>query len=86
MELTQREQKIIHTMHILINQNLKDVPQDVRENTLKAQLLVRGMEYNVDEIIDIVHAINNETKETIQNAFTKLHKYAPMLKGLNRFN
>ena len=83
MELTEREKKIIHIMHVLINQNLREVPQDVRENTLKSQLFCRDIKYDESDITDIVLAINQETKETLQNAYAKLHKFAPMLKGLN---
>lgn len=83
VELTDREKQIIHCMHILINPELKDMPQQAREAAIQSQYLARGLKWDENEATDLILAINQETKETIQNAMALLNKYAPHFKGLS---
>lgn len=83
-EFSDREIKIIHTMHSLINFNLKDVPFAVRKSMIMATLKVRGLDYTEQEITDIVLAINAETKLITQNAMALLGKYSNVLKDMGQ--
>lgn len=86
VELTEREKQIIHCMHILINPQLKEIPFDVRKTAIQSQYLTRGMKWSEQEATDLILAINQETKETVQNAMALLQKFAPQFKGLTSFN
>ena len=83
-EFSEREIKIVHAMHSLINFNLKDVPFGIRKSMIMATLKVRGLDYTEQEITDIVLAINAETKLITQNAMALLGKYASMLKDMGQ--
>lgn len=83
-EFTNREIKIVHAMHSLINFNLKDVPFEIRKSMIMATLKVRGLDYTEQEITDIVLAINEETKLISQNAMALLGKYSNVLKDMGQ--
>lgn len=83
-EFSDREIKIVHAMHSLINYNLRDVPFDVRKSMIMATLKVRGLNYTEQEIIDIVLAINAETKLITQNAMALLGKYGNVFKDMGQ--
>ena len=82
MELSDREIKIIHAMDSLINPALKDVPFDMRLNVCKATLAIRKIDFNEDEMTDIVQAVNAEKKLTDSNAVGLLGKYGHLLRGI----
>jgi len=82
MELSDREIKIIHAMDSLINPALKDVPFDMRRKVCEATLAIRKIDYNEDELTDIVQAITAEKKLTDANAIGLLGKYGHLLKGI----
>ena len=81
-EFTDREIKIVHAMHSLINFNLKDAPFAVRKSMIMATLKVRGLNYTEHEITDIVLAINAETKLITSSAMGLLGKYSNVLKDM----
>lgn len=81
-EFTDREIKIIHAMHSLINHNLRDAPFEVRKAMIMATLKVRGLNYDEQELTDIVLAINEETKLISQNAMALLGRFSPQLKEM----
>ena len=83
-EFTDREIKIVHAMHSLINFNLRDVPFAVRKSMIMATLKVRGLDYTEQEITDIVLAINAETKLITENALGLLGKYGNILKDMGQ--
>ncbi len=84
-ELSERELKIIHIMHSLINYNLKDVPFEIRKNMILGTLKIRNIEYDEREITDLVQAVNAETKFVTQNALGLLGKYGHLLKDMGHF-
>ncbi len=81
-EFTDREIKIVHAMHSLINQNLRDVPFEVRKAMIMATLKIRDVNYNEQEITDIILAINEETKLISQNAMALLGRFSGTLKDM----
>jgi len=84
VELSEREVKIVHIMHTILNPELKDVPWEIKLRTIQAQLLVHGVEWNEEEITDIVEGIKGELKATIQSAMKNLGKYGHLLKGMRK--
>lgn len=65
-EFTDRERKIVYIMHTLINHNLKNVSQQEREEWTKEHFRTCGLFWNEQEVIDIILAINQETKQTTE--------------------
>lgn len=84
-ELQDREIKIVHAMHVLLNPELREVPWEIKLRTIQAQLLVHGLEWNEDEMTDLVNAINQELKDTIASAMKNLGKYQHLLKNFKKF-
>ena len=82
-ELTEREIKIALINHTLLNPQFKDgVPFDVKVQMIQAQFLVYGIEWNEDEVKDLVNAVSKVYKDTISNSLGLLNKFAPQLKYL----
>lgn len=86
VELQDREIKIVHAMHVLLNPELQEVPWDIKLRTIQAQLLVHGLEWNEDEMTDIVNGINAELKATIASAMKNLGKYSHLLKNMRKLD
>jgi hypothetical protein len=83
-ELTDREKKIVHSMNVMLNPALKDVPFDIKTKALQSVLLVAGYQWDENEMTDLMAAISAETKAGNQSALALLGKYGNMFKGLNK--
>ena len=65
-EFNEREIKIIHTMTILQNPMLTQVPPDLKRTLMIANLRLRVLEFNEQEIIDLHEAIMSEQQAVLQ--------------------
>jgi hypothetical protein len=84
VEFTNRETKIVHIMNTILNPELKDVPWEIKLRTIQSNLLVCAIEWNEDEILDIVEGIKATQKATIASAMKNLGKYGHLLKGMKK--
>lgn len=81
VEFTDRELKIIHTMNVLRNpQLIGKTPPDVMKTVVTGTLAVRGIEFNEDEIIDLIEGVTEEVNLSVQNALAFINKHQPMFK------
>lgn len=74
-EFNDREIKIIHTMTILQNPMLKDVPPELKKTLLTANLQLRGLEFDEREIIDLHEAVMAEQKLVLQKGLAFMNKH-----------
>ena len=72
VELTEREKIIIQAMTYLLHEVTKPMPFDTKINFLKIALESRNISKSLDELKDIVLAIEREQKGAIQNMMKKL--------------
>lgn len=84
VEFTQREKIIVHSMNVMLNPSLKDVPFNLKTQALQATLLCAGYTWNESEMIDIMDAIAEETKGGFANALKLLDRFKPQLDRLNK--
>jgi len=83
VELTQREQTIIHVMNIMMNPLTKSVPIDTRAIALKAMLGMRGINATVEFCQDISHAVTDEMEQAQQGGFKFLDENKENLKNID---
>ena len=81
-EFTQREKIIVHAMNIMNNPAFASAPFDLKTKALQSQLMLCGYEWNENEMIDIMNAINSATQEASQGALKLLSKYKINFKDL----
>ena len=74
-EFNDREKKIIHTMTILQNPLLKDVPPELKKTLLTANLNLAGLEFNEREIIDLHEGVMAEQKAVLQKGLGFMSKH-----------
>lgn len=83
VELTEREQTIVHVMNFMMNPQTKSVPLDVRATALKAMLGIRGINASVEFCQDISHAVEDEMNLAQGQGFKFLDQHKDMLKDLD---
>jgi hypothetical protein len=73
---TDRERKIITIMLTVINPlpEIRNKPDDVKQQLIIQALRIRGFEFNESEIIELVQGITKESQFTIKNIFGFLQK------------
>lgn len=86
VEFTQREKILVHTMNIMNNPALKDVPSKQKTQALQAILLVCDYEWNENEMIDLMNAIGEETTYANKSTMGKLFKFKDVMKGLKKLD
>ncbi|MFI5416429.1 MAG: hypothetical protein ACHQW9_00050 [Nitrososphaerales archaeon] len=81
VEFTDREIKIIHTMNVLRNpQLIGKTPPEVMKTIVTGTLLVRGIKFEEQEIIDLIEGVTDEVNLSVQNAMGFIHKHQGMFK------
>ena len=81
VEFTERETKIIHTMNVLRNpQLIGKTPPDVMKTIITGTLMVRGIDFNEQEIIDLIDGVTEEVNLSVQSAMGFIHKHQGMFK------
>jgi len=83
VELTEREQTIVHVMNLMMNPMTKAVPIDTRAVALKAMLGMRGINATVEFCQDISHAVEDEMKQAQGSGFKFLDQHKDMLKNMD---
>ena len=83
VELTEREQTIVHVMNFMMNPLTKSVPIDTRAVALKAMIGIRGINASVEFCQDISHAVAVEMEQAQGNGFKFLDDHKEMLKGMD---
>ena len=86
VEFTEREIKIIHAMAFLQSPQFKVIPPEVKKNAVGLMLKARGMNFDENELIDLMEGIKAEQELTIKEAYGMLDKMGPMLKGFGKAN
>ena len=83
VEFTEREMKIIHTMNVLRNpQLISKTPPEVMKTIVTATLMVRGIKFEEQEIIDLIEGVTDEVNLSVQNAIGFIHKHQPLFKDM----
>jgi hypothetical protein len=85
VEFSDREKTIIHAMLTLINPQLEKTPLDVRKLVIMATLKARGMNFDEQELTDIVLGITDERDMIQKNALGLLSKHGVSIKELGNF-
>jgi|TARA_B110000285_G_C14934569_1_gene518941 hypothetical protein len=83
VELTQREQTIVHVMNLMMNPLTKSVPIDTRAIALKTMLGMRGIDASVEFCQDISHAVTSEMEQAQQGGFKLLDDNKELLKNVD---
>lgn len=70
-DFTDRERKIIVTMLTVINplSEVRNQPQDVKEQLIKEALRIRQLQFNEKEIVEIINGITEESQDTIKHIY-----------------
>lgn len=71
MDLTDKERKIIVIMLTVLNplSEVKNQPQDVKEQLIKEALRIRNMSFNEPELVGIINQITEESNITVKHLF-----------------
>lgn len=85
VELTEREQKIIHYIMTMNNPQTKDQSLEIRILALQSVILCAGFKWDYDEMKDLSHAIKAENERAFQNGMGQLDKYKHLLKDIKSF-
>lgn len=84
VEFSDREIKIIHTMNVLRNpQLIGKTPPEVMKTIVTGTLMVRGIKFEEQEIIDLIEGVTEEVNLSVQNALGFIHKNADKFKGIS---
>ena len=84
VEFTEREIKIIHTMNVLRNpQLIGKTPPDVMKTIVTGTLLVRNIQFEEQEIIDLIEGVTDEVNLSVQNAMGFIHKHQEKFKDFS---
>lgn len=70
-DFTDRERKIIVTMLTVVNpiSQVRDQPQDVKEQLIKEALRIRQLDFNEKELVEIINGITEESQNTIKHIY-----------------
>ena len=79
VEFTDRDRKIMIIMDTLIQPALRDVPQNVREAFCKGVFQIMNIQYNEQEVIDMIQAIVEERKLIDKTGLGLLGKYGHLI-------
>ena len=74
-EFSEREIKIIHTMTLLQNPMLANVPPELKKTMMITNLRVRGLDFDEREIIDLHEAIMAEQHLVLQKGLAFMDKH-----------
>ena len=85
VELTDREKAIIHTMFFMMNPQTTKVPINLRATALSTMLKIRKLNFEVAELQDFTHAIEQEQKDAIAEGFGFLNVHPEIMKSLEGF-
>lgn len=85
VELTQREQKIIHYIMTMNRPEVKQYPIETRIMALKSVMLCADLPFIYDEMKDLSEAIKAENERALANGMGKLDKYKHMLGQIGSF-
>lgn len=85
VELTEREQKIIHYIMTMNNPQTKDQSLDIRILALKSVILCAGLKWDYDEMKDLSFAIKAENERALLSGMGKLNEYKHLLKDIKTF-
>lgn len=81
VEFTDREIKIIHTMNVLRNpQLIGKTPPEVMKTIVTGTLTIRNIQFEEQEIIDLIEGVTEEVNLSVQKALGFIHKHQPMFK------
>ena len=85
VELTEREQKIIHYIMTMNNPQTNDQPLDIRILALKSVMLCADLDFDYNEMKDLSEAIKAENERAMLSGMGKLDKYKHLLKDIKSF-
>lgn len=68
-ELFDRERKIITILLTVCNPlpEVRNQPQDVKEQLIKTAFRTNSLQYNEAEVVELINAITKETQYTVKN-------------------
>lgn len=82
VELTPREKAIIHTMFFMMNPQTMKVPIQLRATALTTMLKIRKLNFEVEELQDFTHAIEQEQKDAVSEGFGFLNAHPEIMESL----
>ena len=82
VELTDREKAIVHTMFFMMNPQTMKVPINLRATALSTMLKIRKLNFEVPELQDFTHAIEQEQKDAISEGFGFLNAHPEIMNSL----
>ncbi len=85
VEFTEREKTVIHLMNLFQNPQTRDIPFDLKIQSLMATCLLRKIPYDGDAMKDMATGIDEEIKLTIKEGFAFLAKHPEMLEAMKGF-
>ena len=85
VEFTERERAVIHLMSILQNPMTKDIPFDLKIQSLMATCLLRKIPFDETTMKDMAIGIDEEIKLTIKEGFGFLAKHPELLQAMKDF-
>ena len=83
VELAPREKAIVHTMFFMMNPQTMRVPINLRAAALSTMLKIRKLNFEVSELQDFTHAIEQEQKDAISEGFGFLNAHPEIMKSLD---
>lgn len=84
-EFTERERALIHLMNILQNPQTKDIPFDLKIQSLMATCLLRQIPFDETTLKDMAIGIDEEIKLTIREGFGFLAKHPELVEAMKGF-
>ena len=85
VELTDREKAIVHTMFFMMNPATIKVPINLRAGALSTMLKMRKLNFEITELQDFTHAIEQEQKDAISESFGFLNAHPEIMESLKGF-
>ena len=85
VELTSREKAIVHTMFFMMNPQTIKVPIQLRATALSTMLKIRKLNFEVEQLQDFTHAIEQEQKDAISESFGFLNAHPEIMESLKGF-
>lgn len=85
VELTDREKAIVHTMFFMMNPLTMKVPIQLRATALSTMLKIRKLNFEIPELQDFTHAIEQEQKDSVAEGFGFLNAHPEIMKSLEGF-
>jgi len=85
MEFTEREKAVVHLMNMLMNPATKQIPLNLRVQSLAMVCKIRKIPYDEQTMKDMSFAIEDEIQMSVKEAFGFLSKHPEIMNAMKDF-